>query len=79
MRMTVKLFAAARERTRKSEVEFPLVPGMTLGDLGKALSEHCVGFQGITGRWAVNLKFAKTDYQVQAGDEIAFIPPVSGG
>jgi len=30
-------------------------------------------------RFAVNLEFVYSDYILQPGDEIAFIPPVSGG
>ena len=29
--------------------------------------------------FAVNLNFVSSDYLIQAGDEIAFIPPMAGG
>ncbi len=79
MRMKAKLFSIAREKTALSDVEFPFIPGMTLIDLENALTDHCPGFQGLVGRWAVNLDFVAPTYEIRPGDEIASIPPVSGG
>jgi molybdopterin synthase sulfur carrier subunit len=75
----IRLFSTAREALQTSELESPFIPGMKLCDLQRALSEQYDVFKDLPGRWAVNLDFVSLDQEIHAGDEIAFIPPVSGG
>jgi len=78
--VTVRLFAGLRERagTRHIDVEVP--DGATVGELLGALRDTPVG--EIAPRScvvAVNREYAGASQVVHAGDEVALIPPVSGG
>ena len=54
--------------------------GSTLGDLyDAARSRHSSLPERASVRGAVNLEFADWDARIADGDEVAFIPPVSGG
>jgi molybdopterin synthase catalytic subunit len=80
-RFTLKLFATLRERANAAELvrEFP--DGTTVGEIWK----HLVGeFPALGGHhdsvgFAVNQEYVEGDFKPRKGDEIAFIPPVSGG
>src|SRR5438105_15934653 len=76
MHVGVRLFAALRERAGSSEVELELPDGARVQD---ALAR----MQGLTGGvpvvMAVNHEYADADAELHAGDEVALIPPVSGG
>jgi molybdopterin converting factor subunit 1 len=80
-RFTLKLFATLRERANAAELvrEFP--DGTTVGEIWK----HLVGeFPALGGHhdsvgFAVNQEYVEGDFKPHQGDEIAFIPPVSGG
>jgi molybdopterin synthase catalytic subunit/molybdopterin converting factor small subunit len=74
MRVAVKLFAGLRERAGWSERERDGVdrvadvwPALDLGDEPEGLL------------YAVNKEYADGDRQLVDGDEVALIPPVSGG
>ena len=54
--------------------------GATLGDLyDAARQKHAALPERASVRGAVNLAFADWDARIADGDEVAFIPPVSGG
>jgi molybdopterin converting factor subunit 1 len=76
----VRLFAALRERVGRSELEWELGPGQTVGELWSAL---CAAFPELrsAGRvaFAVNREYVDTFYYLTDNDEVAVIPPVSGG
>jgi molybdopterin converting factor subunit 1 len=80
-RFTLKLFATLRERAHAAELvrEFP--EGTTVEQIWK----HLVGeFPALGGHhdsvgFAVNQEYVEGDFKPHQGDEIAFIPPVSGG
>jgi MoaD family protein len=79
MTVTVRLFAALRELAGSSEVE---AEGNTAGDLADALSERFgERFAQIAavGSLVVNGERASRSTPVAAGDEVALLPPVSGG
>jgi len=74
VRVTVKLFAGLRERAGWKELELDGVervsdvwPALQLGDEPKGLL------------YAVNRDYADPDRPLADGDEVAVIPPVSGG
>jgi len=79
--VTIKLFAAYQEAYGVTELvrEFP-----SETSVGKVLeniiTEHpeLAQWREIT-RFAVNLQFVEPDTVLQDGDEVVFIPPVSGG
>jgi sulfur-carrier protein len=75
----VRLFAALRELAGASEVE---AEGRTAGDVVEALSERFgERFARIAavGSVVVNGERASRTTAVAAGDEVALLPPVSGG
>jgi molybdopterin synthase catalytic subunit len=74
MRVTVRLFAGLREHAGRSSLELEDVariedvwPALGLGDEPAGLL------------YAVNRDYADRDRELQDGDEVALIPPVSGG
>jgi molybdopterin synthase catalytic subunit len=76
MRVQIRLFAALRERAGTNVLELELPEGAHVSD---ALSE----LQWLTGDLravlAVNRDYASADTPLRSGDELALIPPVSGG
>lgn len=82
MTVRVRLFAILRERAGADEVEVALEDGATVADALAALGER-PGLEEVLGRlpvrMAVNREYADADTALGAGDELALIPPVSGG
>jgi molybdopterin converting factor subunit 1 len=79
MTVSVRLFAALRELAGASRVE---ASGSTAGELADALSaEHGERFAAIAAvsSFVVNGERAERHTPVAEGDEVAILPPVSGG
>jgi molybdopterin synthase catalytic subunit len=76
VRVTVRLFAALRERAGASRRELELPPGATAGDVFAALG---IGAEPQGLAYAVNREYADRTAALSDGDEVALIPPVSGG
>jgi molybdopterin synthase catalytic subunit len=78
----VRLFAILRERAGRDSIEVDLAEGATVADAMKALSE-LPALAGILDRvsvaMAVNREYATADTRLCAHDELALIPPISGG
>ncbi len=77
--MTVRLFGAAAEKAAARSVQ---VPGTgTVAELLQALAEQVPQLGDLLPRCmvAVNRVYAKPDAVLHEGDEVAVIPPVSGG
>jgi molybdopterin synthase catalytic subunit len=72
----VRLFAALRERAGSGSVDLDLPDGAVVGDVFKALS---LGDEPPGILFAVNRAYAERGQSLTAGDEVALIPPVSGG
>jgi molybdopterin synthase catalytic subunit/molybdopterin converting factor small subunit len=75
MKVTVKLFAVLRERAGRASVELDLDDGATVRDAIAALPVA----GGVPVVMAVNREVAAEDVVLHADDELALIPPVSGG
>ena len=81
MKVRTKFFAAIKEIVGASEVELDLPSGTTAGDLFR---NYCQRHPPLS-RYAnntmisVNLEFVPPETRLNDGDEVAFIPPVSGG
>src|SRR5213080_1858950 len=74
MRITVRLFAGLRERAGWSRRE---LEGVTrVADVWAALG---LGDEPPGLLYAVNKEYASRDRELADGDEVALIPPVSGG
>src|SRR5687768_4583347 len=82
MTVRVRLFAMLRERAGRDEVELELGEGATVADAIAAVGS-LPGLEGVVGRlpvrMAVNRDYADESTSLAAGDELALIPPVSGG
>ncbi len=76
MRVVVKLFAALRERAGTGERALELDAGTRLADVWPALG---LGHEPEGLLYAVNREYAEPDTRLEDGDEVALIPPVSGG
>jgi len=72
--VTVRLFAGLRERAGSDRVQVELPDGARVSDLLAAMDvapRSCVV--------AINREYADERARVRAGDEVALVPPVSGG
>jgi molybdopterin synthase catalytic subunit/molybdopterin converting factor small subunit len=72
----VKLFAALREQRGAREVELELSEGSRVDAVWPALG---LGDEPAGLVYAVNRSYADRDAPLAEGDEVALIPPVSGG
>jgi MoaE-MoaD fusion protein len=72
----VRLFAALRERAGSGNVELELPDDAVVGDVWPALD---LGEQPPGLLFALNRSYAEPRSRLSAGDEVAVIPPVSGG
>jgi molybdopterin converting factor small subunit len=81
MRVRVELFGRAATQSGEREVAVEVEPGATLGDVARALVERYPALSWIPDlcRPARNLEYGKWSDPVSEGDEVSFIPPVSGG
>ena len=77
----VLLFGAAADRAGTREVELPADDGATLGELWPLLTDRHPELVPMrdTLAFAVNGEYARMDAGVSSGDEVAVLPPVSGG
>lgn len=76
MKVTVRLFAGLREQAGVRERTVELAPGATVGDVWPALA---LGDEPSGLLYAVNRVYADAQHRLENGDEVALIPPVSGG
>ena len=76
MHVVVKLFAALRERAGAGERPLELADGARASDVWAALG---LGEEPAGLLYAVNREYAERDRTLADGDEVALIPPVSGG
>ncbi len=72
----MRLFAALRERAGRDVVELDLPEGALVAD---ALQRLETVTNGVPVVMAVNHEYADADASLHEGDEVALIPPVSGG
>ena len=81
MRIQVKLFALAGELAGRGGIELDLPLQATVADLRRALVEQTPALAPLVPRMmvAVNMDYAVDDRVLAEGDEVACIPPVSGG
>jgi len=81
MRVRVRLFASLREAVGRDQVELDLPEGATAEAAWERLAAE---WPALAGRRrslsaAVNRRYLPFDSPLAAGDELVFIPPVSGG
>ena len=76
MKVTVRLFAGLRERAGEAERVVDLPGGSDIDDAWGALA---LGDRPAGLLFAVNRRYVDHNHELQDGDELALIPPVSGG
>jgi len=79
--VTVLLFARLRELAGASELARDVPDGSTALDVWNGLAREFPEFAGYTQAIsvAVNEEYARLNASLRDGDDIAFLPPVSGG
>ena len=77
----VRFFARLREQAGVETEAFEVPPTSTLADVYDSLRLKHPALEPDRGsvRGAINQEFSDWDTAVSVGDEVAFIPPVSGG
>ena len=81
MKIRVRLFAALHEVVGHQELEVEVEPGTTAGELLDSLvAEHSKLARYLDViQVAINEEFAERDAPIADDDEVALLPPVSGG
>jgi molybdopterin converting factor subunit 1 len=81
VRVRVRLFATIREAVGKAAIELDLPEGASAEEAWQALVRSCPDLSPRRQSLAasVNRSYASFDTPLEEGDEVAFIPPVSGG
>ncbi len=79
--MTVRLFARLRDVAGASELARDVGPDATVGSVWRQLATEYPALEpyGRSISTAINADYARMDAPLRDGDEIAFLPPVSGG
>ena len=81
IQITVKLFAIFQEVLATDELQINLESGTSVSTIFDRLVSnhpHLEKWRSLT-RYAVNLNFVDPQTILKNGDEVALIPPVSGG
>ena len=76
MTVTVRLFAILRQRAGRDSIELELPEGARVADALARVDDLAGGLRLVM---AVNREYAAADHVLAPGDELALIPPVSGG
>jgi len=81
MKVKVRCFAAAREIVGSGELLVDLPDGSTLTHLFDQIRRQFPRLEGLAGSllFSVNREYAPLDKRLAPDDEVALIPPVSGG
>ncbi len=81
MHVTIRLFARLREVTGATELSRTIPDGSTAGDAWESLVADFPALRDHTRSIsvAVNEEYARMNAALHDGDEVAFLPPVSGG
>lgn len=81
--VTVHFFASLREAVGTAQISLPLTKSTTVSGLVSLIAEQHEDWQSVLNDTdvlvAVNQTMVDRDYGVKPGDEVAFLPPVTGG
>lgn len=77
MAVTVRYLASLRDRFGRAGDSVEVAPGTTVASLWSELSGGLPLPSGVL--LAVNHEYARPDTAVEDGDEVAFLPPITGG
>jgi molybdopterin synthase sulfur carrier subunit len=81
MNVTVKLFAILRDKAGVAEMRLPICDGASVSDAMESILQRHPELTPFAKRvaFAVNLTRVDSETVLQDGDELALLPPVSGG
>ena len=81
MKIQVRLFAAAQQLADQDTLTVECADGATIAELKVAMTEAVPALESLLGhvRFAVNADYVVDETQLSPEDEVACIPPVSGG
>lgn len=79
----IKLFAMLRDKAGTENIDLPLPEGGRVSDMVDVIIEKYPGlrepFSSRNVLVVVNQRYASVDTELSDGDELALLPPVSGG
>ena len=80
-KIKVKLFAILRERVGESEITITMPAGITVNQLNSEILKKYPQLKSFSNKFvtSVNCKVTAGDTKITSKDEIALLPPVSGG
>ena len=80
-KVTVRLFARLGDIAETRETEVELGEGLRAVDVYRVLCERYPQMSGLNGSlmYALNAEYVDAETPLRDGDELALIPPVSGG
>lgn len=80
MRIKVRFFASYRQAVGRREVELEVAKGTTVAGLWQRLGQEFPRLSAISpAAAAVNTEYVPLEAELRDRDEVAFLPPVSGG
>ena len=81
MLVTIRLFARLRELAGAAELRRELPDGATARDAWQEVARefHAIATYESAVSCAVNEEYARMTAALREGDDVAFLPPVSGG
>jgi molybdopterin converting factor subunit 1 len=81
LKILIKFFASHREFVGSADIEIELSDNATVSELHQMLLEHYPDLKKLEDETiiSVNKNYAEGDHVLQAGDEVALFPPISGG
>src|SRR3990172_11256612 len=81
MKVKVRLFARLADLAGTRETEVELGEGLSVAEAFELLCRRFPEMADLAGSlmFAVNAEYVSPDHPLRAGDELALIPPVSGG
>lgn len=77
MNIQVRFFASLRERLQLDDCELQITQSVSVQQVWNEVTNN----EPLPGNLlcAVNMEYVDLKHEVQAGDEVAFFPPVTGG
>ena len=79
LKIQVIYFAKIRELTGLTQETFIIKKGFTPSNVLRLIEEkHCIVL-GVNFKIAINDEFSDWDFELRNGDNLVFIPPVTGG
>jgi len=81
MKVRLLLFAVLREIVGQEELELEVATATTVGEVLEKLSAENPRIAAMADviQVAINQEFAECNTELESGDEIALLPPLSGG